>query len=90
MIAHWKVGEKDPLLLVTNLPTIKALRLYKKRMWIEEMFGDFKSNGMDLEKTRLRTAARLSRLTMAVVFVYVLLVSFGTKVVKKGTNGVRD
>lgn len=90
LIAKWVKGEKSPLLLTTNLPTIQAVRLYRKRMWIEEMFGDFKANGMDLEKSRLRNEARLSRLTMAVSFLYILLIAFGTKVVKKGLRHLID
>lgn len=90
LVAKWVKHEDKPLLLTTNLPTIRALRLYNKRMWIEEMFGDFKSNGMDLEKTRLRTMARLSRLTMAIAFLYTLLIAFGTKVVKSGLRPLVD
>ena len=50
----WRRGEKQPWFLVTNLPDkTLALRLYTRRMWIEEMFGDFKRNGFDLEAIRL-------------------------------------
>jgi hypothetical protein len=35
-------------------------------MWIEEMFGDLKSNGLDLESTHLRSVPKLHRLTCAV------------------------
>ena len=42
------------------------MRLYRCRMWIEEMFGDMKKHGFDLEMTHLRHFLRLSRLTMAV------------------------
>jgi hypothetical protein len=36
-------------------------------MWIEEMFGDLKGHGFDLESTHLRYFLRLARLTLAVV-----------------------
>ncbi|MBK7454878.1 MAG: hypothetical protein IPJ46_14510 [Anaerolineales bacterium] len=52
--------------LATNLPDASlTLRYYRKRMWIEEMFADFKKHGFDLESTMLRNPPRLSRLTLA-------------------------
>ncbi len=85
LLAHWKPGEKEPWLLATNLPTPKAaLATYRRRMWIEEMFGDFKKHGFDLESTHLRHFMRLSRLTLAVALLYVWLVSFGSQVIKNG------
>jgi hypothetical protein len=51
-------------------------------MWIEEMFGDMKGHGFDLELSRLRTPERLSRLTLAVCILYVWLVTLGEHVLK--------
>jgi hypothetical protein len=85
LLAYWQPGEKGPWLLATNLPTAQAaLRAYRRRMWIEEMFGDFKQHGFDLEATHLRHYLRLSRLTLAVSLLYLWLVAFGSRVVKKG------
>jgi hypothetical protein len=64
---YWGRGEKEPWLLATNLLECQeALSCYRRRMWIEEMFADFKGHGFDLESTQLRSFARLSRLTLAV------------------------
>jgi hypothetical protein len=83
MVLHWKVGEKEPWYLATNqLSGRPAVRLYKRRMWIEEMFGDMKGHGFDLELSRLRTPERLSRLTLAVCILYVWLVTLGEHVLK--------
>ena len=91
LLAVWRRGEKQPWFLVTNLPNkIVALRLYKRRMWIEEMFGDFKRNGFDLEAIRLRHFLRLSRFTMAVALLYVWLVAFGSKTIKRGERHLID
>ena len=91
MLVHWKVGEKDPWCLATNLPDRQiALRLYKRRMWIEEMFGDMKKHGFDLEHTLLRHFSRLSRLTLAVAILYVWLVSVGTKTIRSGSRHLVD
>ena len=91
VLVYWKVGEKEPWLLATNLASQKAtLRYYRIRMWIEEMFGDFKSNGFDLENTHLRHFLRLSRLTLAVVLLYVWLLAFGSRTIKSGQRRLVD
>ena len=48
------------------------------------MFGDLKKHGFDLERTMLRHFERLSRLTLAVVLLYVWLISIGTRTVRDG------
>lgn len=91
LLAHWKKGEKEPWLLATNLPSRReTLAAYHRRMWIEEMFGDMKRNGFDLESTRLRHFLRLSRLTLAVALLYVWLISTGSRVIKNGQRRLVD
>jgi hypothetical protein len=91
VLAHWKIGEKEPWLLATNLPSFnEALRAYDKRMWIEEMFGDLKDNGFDLESTHLRSTMKLHRLTLAVVLLYLELVTSGSKIIKNGLRRLVD
>ena len=90
-LAYWKAGEKDPWLLATNLVSPQATRqAYQRRMWIEETFGDMKSNGFDLERTHLRHFSRLSRLTLAVVLLYVWLLALGSRVIKSGQRNLVD
>ena len=85
LVAYWRASAPRPWLLTTNLDDpLLALRLYKCRMWIEEMFGDFKSNGFDLEALRLRHFMRLSRFTLAAALLYVWIIAFASKVVKNG------
>jgi hypothetical protein len=91
LLAHWKRGEKEPWLLATNFPTQRdALRAYRKRMWIEEMFGDFKGHGFNLEDSHLQHFLRLSRLTLAVVLLYVWLVAAGSRAIKNGQRPLVD
>ena len=91
LIAWWKAGEPEPWLLATNLPTLReGLRIYQRRMWIEEMFGDFKKHGFDLESSHLRHFLRLSRLTLLVAFLYVWLVALGSQVIKRGQRRLVD
>ncbi len=85
LLAHWEAGEDEAWLLATNLPDrTTTLKTYGYRMRIEEMFGDFKSNGFDLEQTHLRHYARLSRLTLAVALLYSWLIDVGRKIIKNG------
>ena len=77
--------------MATNLPTRRAaLQAYRRRMWIEELFGDLKGHGFDLERSHLRHFARLSRLTLAVVLVYDWLMTSGTRVIKRGLRSQVD
>lgn len=91
LLAYWKLGEKQPWCLATNLPDLPtALRFYKRRMWIEEMFGDMKKHGFDLECSMLHSFIRLSRLTLAVAFLYVWLVSSGGSIINQGLRHLVD
>lgn len=91
LLAHWEIGEKEPWCLATNLPDRQmTLTYYARRMWIEEMFGDFKKHGFDLESTMLRHFLRLSRLTLAVALLYVWLISVGGRTIRDGLRHLVD
>ena len=91
LLGYWQTGESDPWLLITNFPTATAaLRAYRYRMWIEEMFGDWKGHGVELERTHLRTVARLSRLILAVALLYLWLVTRGSQTIKSGQRSLVD
>ena len=91
LFAYWKVGEKEPWCLATNLPDKKSvLSYYKRRVWIEEMFGDMKKHGFDLESSMLRSFLRLSRLTLAIAFLYLWLISTGTDAIHRGKRHLVD
>jgi hypothetical protein len=91
VLVYWQIGEKEPWCLATNLPDqTLTLRYYRKRMWIEEMFGDFKKHGFELETTMLRHVPRLSRLTMAIAFLYVWLLSTGSRTIRAGLRHLVD
>ncbi len=91
ILIHWQNGEKEPWCLATNLPDASlTLRYYRRRMWIEEMFADFKKHGFDLESTMLRNPPRLSRLTLVVAFLYVWLLSTGSRAIRAGLRHLVD
>jgi hypothetical protein len=84
-VAYWQPGEENPWFLATNLPSPHAaLRAYRLRMWIEELFGDLKAHRFDLEASHLRRFLRLSRLTLAVCLLYVCLVALGEHLICTG------
>jgi hypothetical protein len=91
LLAHWQAGEEGPWCLATNLPDrVMALRYYRRRMWAEEMHGDFKKHGFDLESTMLRDFLRLSRLTLAIAYLYVWLISIGGRTIHIGLRHLVD
>lgn len=80
----WHKKEKEAWILATNQGNVKkTVFLYKRRVWIEEMFGDMKKHGFNLEASRLHHPQRLSRLMMIVSILYVWLVSLGEYVIQR-------
>jgi hypothetical protein len=88
---HWATGEEEPWFLVSNQAGRNNLiKLYRIRMWTEEMYGDMKGHGFDLEATHLDDADRLSRLVLAVCLTFVWLITLGAWVVKRGFRHLID
>jgi hypothetical protein len=91
LLAYWAADEPKPWLLTTNLPSAYAARqAYARRMWIEEMFGDWKGHGWDVETTHLRDPDRLSRLILALSLLYIWLVFYGARLIKAGLRNWVD
>lgn len=49
---YWEAPHSAPWCLLSNDPNLDP-RLYKQRWWIEAMFRDWKSSGLEWEKSRL-------------------------------------
>lgn len=82
---HWKQGEDEPWYLISDSPGDRThIKLYEKRMWIEEMYGDMKGHGFNLEATHLRDTDRIARLLLAVCIVYVWFIALGSWLIKRG------
>lgn len=91
LVAHWAEEQDEPWYLVCDQAFGKRIiRLYKIRMWIEEMYGDMKGHGFDLESTHLRDEHRISRLVLGVCLAFVWLISLGSWVVKNGRRHMVD
>ncbi|MHC4070567.1 MAG: IS4 family transposase [Planctomycetota bacterium] len=91
LVLHWKQGEEEPWYLVSDTPGDRtSIHLYRKRMWIEEMYGDMKGHGFNLEATHLRDADRIMRLLLGVCIVYVWFIAPGSWLVKRGFRHLID
>lgn len=91
LILHWKQGEDEPWYLVSDSQGGRThIKLYEKRMWIEEMFGDMKGHGFNLEATHLRNSDRIMRLLLGVCIVYVWFIALGSWLVKRGHRHLID
>lgn len=93
LVMHWADGEEEPWFLVSNYDSDRPtplIRAYKNRMWMEEMFGDMKGHGFDLESTHLRDKHRIERLMLGVCIAFVWLITLGSWVVKNGYRHLID
>lgn len=78
-------NEEDPWLIVSNALTgLQTFPEYGLRFDIEENFLDDKSNGFQLEDSKLRSAAALSRLFWGIATATLYLVVQGSEVVAQG------
>jgi len=91
LILHWEKGQDEPWYLVSDQAGHRPLiRFYQVRMWTEEMYGDMKGHGFDLEATHLDNAERISRLLLAVCIAFVWFITLGSWVVKRGLRHFVD
>jgi hypothetical protein len=91
LVYHWAEGEEEPWRLVTNLsPGFSVVRFYQRRMWIEQLFGDWQEERFHLHQTRIYEPETLSRLILGLSLVYVWLVAVASYVVKRGWRPLVD
>ena len=71
--------------IVTNLALADETHYwYRKRPWIEPLFGDVKGHGFDLQTCRLRHPDRLDRLMLAVSLAYLWICFLGSVAILTG------
>jgi len=81
----WHPEEQAHIFFVTNGPTeVEARQWYDKRFTIETCFGDFKSRGFGLDRTRIRYPERLARLVLAAAGAYYLIILLGIESIFSG------
>jgi hypothetical protein len=82
LLAVWDKKETEPWLLISDREQADLIEAtYKKRYWVEEMFSDNKSRGLNLEATRITDSARVQRLLVAVTLAYLWIMEIGSIVV---------
>jgi len=87
----WDPDEDEPWYIVTDQVADYYMLLdYSRRMWIEEMSGDFKDGRIHLQKSRLWQPNRLSRLLLALCIAYTWLIHLGAYLIKRGWRHLVD
>ena len=88
----WQPSYKEPLLLITTFEGApRALSTYQRRFGIEPMFKDQKSNGFNLEKTKVTDAKRIETLMILTTFAHIFCTTEGYRKESHGNtkkNGV--
>ena len=76
----WGMQYDEPLMLVaTSIGAEQAVRTYEKRFGIEPMFNDQKSNGFDIEGTKVTDPKRIETLLIVMTLAHILCISEGAR-----------
>lgn len=81
-------GAEDTWFIANNLKDSLAIREYKKRFDIEEMFKDFKGGGFDLEGTWSKDIHYIKMLYLCVSIAYCWMLTLGTSCTKDKKNKI--
>jgi hypothetical protein len=78
LLACWEAGDKDPWLLLTDLPPAASTACwYGLRAWIEQGFKITKRAGWQWQRTQMTKPERAARLWLAVAVATLWLLSVG-------------
>lgn len=81
----WNPDKQTHLFFVTNcLTQAEAKHWYDKRFTSETCFGDFKSRGFYLDRTRIRYPERINRLILVAACAYYLIIVLGGEALFSG------
>ncbi len=87
----WDEGHQRVVPIVTNFDLPQEVRRwYRKRPWIEPLFGDLKGHGFDFQTSRYRHPGRLARLMLAVALAYLWLCYLGSMALVSGMSKFVD
>ena len=88
--AHDRQSGEDWVIVSDEPTTLQTFAQYRLRFQVEESFLDLKSNGFNLEASRLRDKFALSQLCGVIALTTLFLVLQGTQVVIKGNRRLVD
>jgi hypothetical protein len=78
VVGLWGRGQKEPLVLLTDLPPRwRVLRLYQRRFWIEPGFRNDKRRGWQWEESQVRDLAHQERLLLALAWASLVALCLG-------------
>jgi len=81
----WRLGEKQPWILVSDLPAGHArIATYRRRCLAEATYQDCKTRGWQLEATKLCELNRLNRLLLVVFLAVWWMQQAGMRVIRHG------
>jgi hypothetical protein len=78
VVGVWAAGEKEALVVITDLPTRwEVLQVYSRRYWIEPAFRDDKSSGWQWEASQVRDLDHCQVLLVAMALATLLSLCLG-------------
>jgi hypothetical protein len=85
VVALWRPVDKEPWLLVTDLPASLARGAdYRRRPWEEELFRDLKGFGWPWQQRRVRRAERVERLLLVLALATLWVACLAQRVLRRG------
>jgi hypothetical protein len=82
---RWRTGERQPWILVSDLPAGPArIATYRRRWLAEATYQDCKTRGWQIEATKLRNPNRINRLLLVVVLALWWMQQAGMRVIRQG------
>jgi len=88
--AHAQERDEDWVIVSDEPTTLQTFAQYRLRFQVEESFLDLKSNGFNLEASRLRDKFALTQLCGVIALTLLFLVLQGTQVVASGKRRLVD
>ena len=82
--AHDQLSHEDWVIVSDEVTTLQTFAQYRLRFQVEESFLDLKSNGFNLEASRLRDKFALGQLCAVIALTTLFLVLQGTQVIVSG------
>jgi hypothetical protein len=81
----WDEKYEEPLIIASTLDKPRtSLNKFEKRFYIEPMFKDCKSNGFNIEKTKMNDPKRIETLWTPISFAYIFCIIEGYRKEKEG------
>lgn len=81
----WAEDAREPLLLISTLSGgALSIAMYQRRFGIEPMFKDQKTNGFNIEQTRITDTKRIETLLILTTFAHILCTAEGDRREQQG------